>query len=79
MLRLSRGGSAGGGRKRSLTVEIEVEFQHVYNRLTEEAELSPRGMSLYYAPHFVFTHPALLCNARDLEFSRRGRDVRVET
>jgi hypothetical protein len=64
MLRLSRGGSAGGGRTRSLTVEIEVEFQHVYNRLTEEAELSPRSMRLRHAPHFVFTHPALLRHAR---------------
>ena len=79
MLHLSHGGSAGGGRTWSLTVEIEVEFQHVYNRFTEKAELSPRSVRLHQAPHFVLTHPALLRHAWDLEFSRRGRDVRIET
>src|SRR5215813_12036703 len=79
MLRLSRGRSACGGRTRSLTVEIEVEIQHVYNRLTEKAKLSSLGMRLHQASHFVFTHPAFLRHAWDLEFSRRRRDVRVET
>src|SRR5262249_62002702 len=69
--------NAGGGW--SLTVEIEVEFQHVYNRFAEEAKLPARSMRLYQAPYLIFTHSALLRHTRYLEFGSRGRDVRIET
>ena len=79
MLRLSRGGSACGGRTWSLTVEIEVEFQHVYNWLTEKAKLSPFRVRRNDLSQLVFSHAAFARDARNLKFRCGGRDVWVES
>lgn len=59
-------------------IQVEIQLQNIYARLTQEAELPSPCMSSYERANVRFVYAALARNTRDLEFGGRRGDVRVE-
>lgn len=59
-------------------VEIEVQFENVDARFTQEAELPAFGMLRNQIADIGFANPALFRHSGHLKFRRCGSDVRIQ-
>src|SRR5277367_6644008 len=59
-------------------VEIEIQFEHVDSRLSEQAQLARLSVALNEPLYLIFRNPTLPGDSRDLKLSRCGRDVGIE-
>jgi len=48
-------------------IEVEVELENIYARLSEHCKLSSRSVLVYSGPNVVSIYPPLAGDARDLE------------
>src|ERR1700754_4396875 len=60
-------------------VEREIQFEHVYARFTENAELAARLITVDEHLHVGRLQIACYCDTRDLISGRGKRDLRVQT
>src|ERR1041385_668339 len=60
-------------------VEFEIQLENVHTGFAQQAEGSSFSMPADNLPHLSFIQPAFASHARDLEFSRRRRDMRIES
>ena len=58
-------------------VEVEVEFEHPNSRLAEKSKLPRQSMLRDELTHIGIRDVAFLSDARNLEFSRCGRDLGI--
>ena len=67
--------------RRSLSgncIQIEIEFNDVYSRFTEEAELASIGVLRDQVAHGVFRHFSFTRDARNLKVGAGERDVGIQ-
>src|SRR5580658_3629311 len=60
-------------------VEFEVQLEDIDARLAEEAEVAPLGMFCDDGSQVLFRNPPNACDARNLKFRSRWRNMRIET
>src|SRR5882724_10351962 len=65
--------------QREFGIEVEIEFQHVNDRLAEKAELATLCMRDYDLSHQIFGNPAFVCNAWNLKLGGRRRDMGIQS
>jgi hypothetical protein len=59
-------------------VEVQIQFQDIDARFAKKSEVAAPCMFLHERANILVLHATRMGNARNLEFSRRGRDVRVQ-
>jgi len=60
-----------------LGVQGQIQFEHIYSRLAEEAEIARLGVRCHQASKLVGSETAFLGYALNLELGGGRRDVRI--
>jgi hypothetical protein len=60
-------------------IQFQIQFENVDSRFSEKSKLSSLRVFRYEQAQLLDAHTARARDAWNLEFSRRGRDVRVQS
>lgn len=63
----------------TVLIKVEIQFQDIYPRLTQESKLPLFRMFQDELPQPVFAHATLAGDTRNLEKRRCRGDVRIES